>query len=340
MMSIKPLITVVTPVFNLIAGGREKYFRECMDSVHNQDYPNIEHIVVDGLSFDGTEKLINEYVGKGWCSLVRKKDNGIDEAYNNGIEVAKGKYIFFMNSDDFYYSDKSLSICVNKLEEENADYCFGCEQRIQRSGKKDFFWEPKIECFWHDMPFSHQTLGIRRDVLNKLGNYDTSCGYGGDYKLVIDLIIGDYKGVSINEIISYYRLGGVSSQINNKAQQFRTIDILGKRILDFSKNFYSEMDIDDATSIYLEARSNPYIFPKKYINKLIRFMVNLNLKNFDYNSFIQYAINLSRPKSSVQNGGITRFYLFNRILLLKRVIKNNKRRYYLFGFVPVLKITT
>lgn len=101
------------------------------------------------------------------------------------------------------------------------------------------------------------------------------------------------------------------------------------------------MDIDDATSIYLEARSNPYVFPKKYINKLIRFMVNLNLKNFDYNSFIQYAINLSRPKSSVQNGGgITRFYLFNRILLLKRVIKNNKRRYYLFGFVPVLKITT
>ena len=92
----KPLVTIITAVFN-----GEKYLEECIKSLHNQKYDNIEHIIIDGGSTDKTIEIIKKYENKidYWC---QKKDQGIYDAFNIGMKLAKGDYIGFLNSDDTY----------------------------------------------------------------------------------------------------------------------------------------------------------------------------------------------------------------------------------------------
>jgi len=85
-MNDKPTVTVVTITYNLINAGRKEFFRQCVESVHNQTYENIEHIVIDGASTDGTLDLIKEYADKGWFTYYSEKDTGVYEAMNLKIK--------------------------------------------------------------------------------------------------------------------------------------------------------------------------------------------------------------------------------------------------------------
>lgn len=332
-----PLITVITATYNLNSDNRLDYFRECVESVHNQTYPNIEHIVADGASTDGSLEVIREYEAKGWLKCYSEPDAGIDDGYNHGLAHANGKYVFFMNSDDKYFSDDALAECVKKMEEENADYCYGTEEKYDRNGKFVHKWVPRPEVFFHGMPFSHQTMGVRLDVLRKLGNYNTDCGFGGDYDLVIKLIVGGYKGVEVNKTISYYRLGGISSQTENRAKLLSVIYVLAQRIVDFSHLFYKDIDIDQCVNIYYQARYNPSVFPPYYLQKLIRFMVQKKLKHFDYDKFIDYVLPLS-SHSILPSKNKTVYSLFSFIPFLTVKQKRNRTSILLFGFIPLFKI--
>ena len=104
----KPKVTVITITFNLIKAGRKQTFIKCMESVHNQNYKNIEHLIIDGASTDGTLDLLKEYQKKGYIKYKSKKDKGIWDAMNKGIDVASGDYITFLNSDDFYCCDDAV----------------------------------------------------------------------------------------------------------------------------------------------------------------------------------------------------------------------------------------
>ena len=92
-----PKVTVVTATYNLIKDGREKFFRQCVESIHNQTYKNIEHLVIDGASKDGTIDLIKEYADKGWIKYVSEPDKGMCDAMNKGIKIATGEYVAILN---------------------------------------------------------------------------------------------------------------------------------------------------------------------------------------------------------------------------------------------------
>ena len=113
----KPLVTVVTAVRNLVRAGRSAAVIECLESVHQQDYPQIEHLVIDGASDDGTLELLRPYETKGWIKIYSEADNGLYDAFNKGLARASGKYINFMNSDDHFIEDRAVSLSVKRLEE-------------------------------------------------------------------------------------------------------------------------------------------------------------------------------------------------------------------------------
>ena len=227
----EPKVTVVTVTFNLIKDGREKFFRQCVESVHNQTYKNIEHIIQDGASTDGTIDLIKEYADKGWCKLFCEKDKGINDAYNKAIKNSSGKYVFFMNSDDYYFDENAIENCVSRMEKENADYCYGEEKRFERDGKFISKWSPKPEVFWITMPWSHQTMGVKLNVLKKIGNYADELSFGADFPLIQQLILNDYKGVEIPEVISAYRIGGISSAKGDLLKNYQTIFVMSKNLM-------------------------------------------------------------------------------------------------------------
>ena len=94
----KPLITVITAVYN-----GEKYLEECIQSLHKQNYDNIEHIIVDGGSNDKTLEIIRKYEKIDYW--ISEKDKGIYDAFNKGMKFSTGDYLGFLNSDDVYTNE-------------------------------------------------------------------------------------------------------------------------------------------------------------------------------------------------------------------------------------------
>ena len=94
-----PKITIVTPVFNCV-----EYIEKTILSVLNQTYKNIEYIVVDGGSTDGTHKILKKY-SKKINFLIKEKDYGMYHALNKGFKIATGKYLCWINADDLYFKN-------------------------------------------------------------------------------------------------------------------------------------------------------------------------------------------------------------------------------------------
>ena len=114
----KPLISIITTVLN-----NEKYLRECLDSIHQQEYSNFEHIVIDGASVDDTLNIIKNYDDKidYWCS---QKDKGIYDAFNLGMKLSSGEIICFVNSDDKFYSNKTLNYVCKEFKNKKISTLF------------------------------------------------------------------------------------------------------------------------------------------------------------------------------------------------------------------------
>ena len=98
-------VSIITTTFNLIKNKREEYFEEMFKSLHNQTYENIEHVIIDGNSTDGTQEFIKntiEKYGKKEVTFLSEPDNGINDATNKGFSIAKGDYLTLICSDDYY----------------------------------------------------------------------------------------------------------------------------------------------------------------------------------------------------------------------------------------------
>lgn len=207
-----PLVTVVTITFNLKKSGRERYFRQCLESVHNQTYQNIEHIVVDGDSKDDTLSLIKEYADKGWITYISEPDKGVYDAMNKGIKLAKGKYIAFLNSDDYYHNKRAVEISVEALERTGADYSFSNTRAIDATDDSEIgTWRGNISLIPFGTHYCHQSMFTKASVLGEVGGFDISHAVSADSDLMIKLIAMKKKHVFIPDRLVSYRSGGISN---------------------------------------------------------------------------------------------------------------------------------
>ena len=115
----KKKITVITPTFN-----SANTILANLTSVKNQKYKNLEHIIIDNKSDDNTLNLIKKYNDKR-IKIVSEKDNGIYDAINKGIKLAKGEIISILHSDDKYYNNLTLSNIINSFEDKSVDIIYG-----------------------------------------------------------------------------------------------------------------------------------------------------------------------------------------------------------------------
>ncbi len=359
-MNNNPKISIITITYNLIEDGRIELFRKCMESVHNQAYPNIEHIIIDGASTDGSMEIIQEYVNKGWCTCFSEKDDGVDDAYNKGLFKANGEYIAWLNSDDQYYDENSIKNCIDEIIDNNADYCYGKVVLVSRDNVLKGEFIPRMENFWKCIPFSHQSLILKKSILEKLGGYNTDYKIGGDYFLILTLILNDYKGIFVDSYICKYFLGGFSGSWDDRYKQYYCAIIFSKRLNWFFKQFYENSNEDLALDIFLHGEDYR-VYPKYFLLKLVRFMIEKNLKNFNYNAFMTYIEKLMNPTfdynidktlTSINNTlnyiaqkerdkeieVVSTIYLFNFIPVCKIKFNPTKSFYRLFNVIPILKI--
>src|SRR5574338_486367 len=115
----KPLISIITVCYNSV-----KTIEETIQSVLAQDYPAIEYIIVDGGSKDGTLDVIYQYKHK-ISQIISEPDNGIYDAMNKGIHLAKGDVVGLLNADDIYANNKVISAIMQVMSDPNIEACYG-----------------------------------------------------------------------------------------------------------------------------------------------------------------------------------------------------------------------
>ena len=207
-------VSVVTVVYNVIKDGRHDMFLECLESVQAQTGVNVEHIIVDGASTDGTLDLLKRFVNtRHDLRILSLKDNGIYDAMNRGIALAQGTYVVFLNSDDFYHLPDGLRLSVESLNKHKCAYSFAPVKVLDNS----LFHNPHVspsrnirDVFVHSV-FSHQSVLVRRDVMLQMHGFDLSYRSAADYDFILRMILTGLQGCYVNHHFVSYRMIGVSS---------------------------------------------------------------------------------------------------------------------------------
>ena len=212
-------ISIITITFN-----SAKTIQRALDSVQSQTYKDIEHIIVDGASTDGTKELIETYAkahkNVRWIS---EKDKGIYDALNKGIRLATGDIIGFLHSDDVFYSPDSIGQIAAAFEDEQVDVVYGDLQyckgpKVVRRWKSNDFNPCALKYGW--MP-PHPTVYVRREVYQQVGEYDEWFRISADYDMMLRIFTAGYKSKYIPEVLVSMESGGASNK-NTKARLSKT----------------------------------------------------------------------------------------------------------------------
>jgi len=212
-------VTIITVTFN-----SEKFLEDCINSVINQQYANIEHIVIDGASTDGTLAIIEKYQDH-ITHWVSEKDDGMYDAINKGMRMATGDIIGTLNSDDTLSSPTVINEIVNAFEEQKVDSVYGDlvyvdpmnTQKIIRVWKGVEYKRSRYKMGW--MP-AHPTFYFKRKLLDQYGFYETHYFTAADYEFMARYLF--YFRVSsyyIPKLIVRMRTGGMSNV--SLAKRFR-----------------------------------------------------------------------------------------------------------------------
>ncbi len=211
-----PKITIVTVVLNLIKNSRKDVFIRCINSIREQTYPNIEHIVIDGASTDGTIDLLREMN----LNFISEKDSGIYDAMNKGIRRATGKYIAFMNSDDYYAHPNAIQDVIDKFLQTNADAVYGKAKIVERLNKKDKQNTYHIGTALYHMPVCHQAFFCTVDSLKRIGLFDTSFEIAADYNSIYQLVLSGCLIVPVNSVTACFSCAdGISADIQQSKNE-------------------------------------------------------------------------------------------------------------------------
>lgn len=286
MEQIKPKVTVVTVTYNA-----EKYLEQTIKSVIEQDYPNIEYIIIDGASTDGTIDIIKKYE-KHINYWVSEPDNGIYDAMNKGIDASTGEWINFMNAGDSLNDFKIISNMIQSIDNDTNIF-YGGTNFINELGDV-VFYEPAypIETLKTKFPFTHQALFLKYNlVCNNLFNLNYR--YASDVDQFFRIYYSNYIKIKVLDypVVNYLN-GGFWQQNKGKAH-IEVLHIVSK--------YFSIEQIYNHTSYFALQNYNPfsnlmnnYMFSLQF-NKILKQLEELKENNYiaiygygNFGKYLQY----------------------------------------------------
>ncbi|MEK6659136.1 MAG: glycosyltransferase family 2 protein [Campylobacterota bacterium] len=218
-------ISIITVVRN-----NKKTIKDAVESVLGQTHKDIEYIIIDGASTDGTVEVVKSY-GNKISKFVSEPDNGLYDAMNKGIAFASGDVVGILNSDDFYIDNGVIERIVKEFEKSQVDSVFADLvyvrsenlDKIVRHYDSSYFTPQKFAYGW--MP-AHPTFFVKRWVYEKYGVFRTDLKIGADFDILARFLYTHKISYSyMKEILVKMRLGGVSTSFSsiwiNNIEQLR-----------------------------------------------------------------------------------------------------------------------
>ena len=202
-----PTLSVITVVYNNV-----KHIERTLKSVINQTYSDIEFIVIDGASTDGTLNTIEKY-RSDIDILISEPDKGIYDAMNKGLKIASGEYVIFMNSGDEFYGNTTVEQVFRTSA--FADIYYGetemlDENLVNQGLRRHRIPEQlNIKSFRYGMSVSHQAIIIKKSIVK---NYDSKYQLSADIDWILDAITKAQKIVNTQLVIAKYLMGGMSKK--------------------------------------------------------------------------------------------------------------------------------
>jgi len=220
----KPLVSIITVVFN-----GEKYLEETIQSVINQGYDNVEYIIIDGRSTDGTLDIIKKYEDKidYWVS---EKDKGIYDAMNKGLVLSVGEMIGIINADDWYVMD-AIEEIVLALQESGADYSVGNIQKIPSKIVARPIFPLITGRIYQEMMYPHISAFIKKTVYKQVGLFDVRYRISADFDMALRIHLRNFRCIYIDAILAMIIEGGISNDTKSKKEYLHIVVRHGKNSL-------------------------------------------------------------------------------------------------------------
>lgn len=197
-----PQVSVITVVYN-----GERYLEQAIRSVLAQSYDDIEYIIIDGGSTDGSVPIIRKYEDRIAC-WISEKDNGISDAFNKGLARCNGGVIGILNADD-WYEPETVAIAMKHLQD--ADIAFG-DIRLWRDERVDSIVRGNFIRLEKEMTLNHPTVFIRKQCYDLYGGFDLQFRCAMDYDLLLRMKVNRCRFIYIPQVLANMRWGGMSDE--------------------------------------------------------------------------------------------------------------------------------
>lgn len=206
-------VSIITATFNSAST-----IKSSVVSVLNQNYKNLEHLIIDGKSNDKTLQILNEFDDNKNIKVISEKDKGLYYALNKGVKMAEGDIIGFVHSDDFFKSNIILSEIIKKIQFQNLDGVYGDLVYVNKKNTK------KVVRYWKCSEFNrdllkqgwmppHPTLFLKKEVYEKHGLFDTSYSISADYDFMLRIFNDSLLRFGyLPKVITAMRVGGKSNR--------------------------------------------------------------------------------------------------------------------------------
>lgn len=200
------LFTIIIPTFNSSA-----LINKCLESICGQTFNNYEVIIVDGLSNDDTLQIVETYRNKlPYLKISSEKDKGIYDAMNKGISLAQGEWLYFMGSDDYFYSNDVLNKIYNQIDQK-TDVLYGNVFDEKRNGLYDGQFTGTKLFF---MNICHQSIFYKKNIFKKLGNYSLNYTCWADWEHNFRWFYNkEINKKYVDLTLAFYSTGGFSSNL-------------------------------------------------------------------------------------------------------------------------------
>ncbi|WP_338355674.1 glycosyltransferase family 2 protein [uncultured Marinobacter sp.] len=199
-----PLVSVVTVVFNM-----RDSLANTLASVSRQTYPNIEYVVIDGGSTDGSLEVIRE--SEALIDYWRSEpDRGIYNAMNKAIDLVTGEWVLFMNAGDWFWSEDSIASIFSGLGHHELDVLFGDHEVRYSDGRQRLVKAGDVKDIWKGARFCHQSAFVRRDLQARKFREDLKIV--ADYEFFYRAWLDGYRFGHRDIVVASYEAGGVSDR--------------------------------------------------------------------------------------------------------------------------------